>query len=82
MTEELLTTNEIEQDKTPTLCERCQWAVLIDGGVLYIGEDENNYRLCRKCADELIEKKKTINKRSFDIRTKNKSKNSTRPTMK
>ena len=54
---------------------------LIDGGILYIGEDGNPYRLCKECSDELIEKKRKYNKTLFDIITKNKSKNSIKPTM-
>lgn len=81
MTEEIITASEIEKYKTPKLCDRCNWNVLIDGGILYIGEDENNYRICVECSSELVEKKKKQSKTLFDIQTKNKSKNSTRPTM-
>lgn len=80
MTEEIITASVIViDDGPPYMCDRCQ--SLDDSSICYTGEDGKQYFVCLECSKELIEKRRKYNKTSFDIRTKNKSKNSTRPTM-
>ena len=80
MTEEIITASMIvTDDGPPYLCNRCR--SLDDSRICYTGEDGEQYFVCSECSKELIEKKRKYNKTVFDIRTKNKSKNSDKPTM-